>query len=85
LVNLDTLHALITTGEQAAGLVGPLQREVDHRTQSIISRLVAEYRARKLTGELALLAVAEIAGLRSLLSDLQSQVRQGQEAVNQLQ
>lgn len=80
----DHINVLIADGEQAARLVGPLRREVEHRTGVVVTRLVAEYRNKSLTGKRAMLAVAEIAGLRSLLSDLESKARQGQEAFEKL-
>jgi hypothetical protein len=49
-----------------------------------LNRLVADYRSKSLTPDRAILAVAEIAGLRSLLSDLQGQARRGQEALQKL-
>lgn len=61
-----------------------LEHRVHEKERAILQRAVTDYRGNTLTGEQARAYIAAIAELRSLLGDLDRDVRQGQEARERL-
>ena len=76
--------------ERAArgGVAAALQHQFDQRIaekeNQILRRAITDYRANTLTGDTARAAIAAIAELRSLMGDLDRDVRLGQEAQDRL-
>ena len=70
----------IGRGQQARIVHAEVSDRIAFKEATIINRLVSTYRAGKLTHEQTLAGIASIAEMRSLLGDLETEIKQGIEA-----
>ena len=68
----------------AGALAAEVRARVIAREQTIINRLIGKFRGDGLAANDALTGIASLAELRSLLTDLDRETRQGQEAQEKL-
>lgn len=80
----DDLLTRAQRGAHAQALKEQLEHRIHDKERAILSRAITEYRGNTLTGDNARAYLAAIAEVRSLLQDLDRDVRAGQEARERL-
>ena len=80
----DAVLAAASRGATALALKEQLEHRIHDKERAILSRAISEYRGGTLTGDNARAYLSAIAEVRSLLMDLDRDVRQAQEARERL-